>query len=152
MKKICLGVDICVLCVAGALCGVLLTGCGHNTAVYGDGIGLETTMNPETFTFGVNFRYGKILTACLRENSKVWMKGEGKGGGTSGSDKTVDTSASSASEFKLEVGPQITGYYVDAIEAGATPEQIKNYVGDITKGDSSSVAKTDSGIASDLSK
>jgi len=113
----------CVVIGAAALMA-LLTGCSHNTVSYGDGIMLETTLNPEAYAFGISFRYGKILTACLRENAELEMQGAGSGNaGTDG--KTAG--ASNSGNVKAKIGPQITGYYVDAIKAGARPEYLQRY-------------------------
>ena len=102
---------------------LLAVGCSHNTVSYGDGIMLETTINPEAYAFGISFRYGKILTACVRENSELEMQGAGSGSagepGDSGS-----AAASSTGSVKLKIGKQITGYYVDAVRAGAKPEDM----------------------------
>ena len=105
--------------------GLILAGCGHNTVSYGDGIMLETTINPETYAFGVSLRYGKILTACVRENTEIEMQGAGGGTAGSGGDKGNSTGANSTGSVKLKVGHQITGYYVDAIKAGAKPEDLR---------------------------
>ena len=73
--------------IIAAILTALLVGCGHNTVSYGDGIMLETTLNPESYAFGVSFRYGKILTVCVRENSEIEMQGAGSGtAGTAGTD------------------------------------------------------------------
>ena len=105
--------------------GVVLTGCSHNAVQYSDGIGFETVLRPDTGNFGVTLRYGKILSAVVRENAEVEMVGEGSGGG--GNDSTGTTTASSSGSVKLKVGKQITGYYVDAIEAGAKPDELEVY-------------------------
>lgn len=97
-----------------------LSGCSHNILTYGDGIAFETTVRPDSGNFGIILRYGKILSVCARENTAVEMTGEGGNGG-SGTD-----SASATASVKMTVGPQITGYYVDAIEAGADPESLAN--------------------------
>ena len=100
-------------------------GCGHNTVSYGDGIMLETTVNPETYAFGLSLRYGKILTACVRENTEVEMSG---GNNTSGGvSEKGSTSAKTEASVKVKVGKQITGYYVDALKAGAKPEDLDKY-------------------------
>ncbi len=111
-----------VLILAAGLC---LTGCGHNTVSYGDGVMLETTINPESYAFGVSFRYGKILTACVRENAELEMQGAGSGNAGTGGDNA--TGANSTGKVKLKIGRQITGYYVDALKAGATTEEIEKY-------------------------
>ena len=96
----------------------LIFGCSHNAITYSDGIGFETTANPQTFTFGINFRYGKIFTAVLRENSSVSMTGNGE---------SKDDDISSTSNLKIKIGPQITGYYVDALKEGASAENLNTY-------------------------
>ena len=50
---------------------VFLTGCGHNSIQYSDGIGFETTFRPDSGNFGFVFRYGKILSAVVRENTQI---------------------------------------------------------------------------------
>lgn len=114
-----------VLLLFGLLALALVTGCGHNMVSYGDGIMLETTINPETYAFGISLRYGKILTACVRENTEIEMSGGNNTTG-GGSDKG-STAAKTDASVKLKVGKQITGYYVDAIKAGAKPEEVDKY-------------------------
>jgi hypothetical protein len=111
------------LMLFGLLVLALAAGCGHNTVSYGDGIMLETTINPETYAFGVSLRYGKILTACVRENTEVAMTG---GNDTTGGDKT-STAAKTEASVTVKVGKQITGYYCDAIKAGAKPDDLDKY-------------------------
>ena len=114
-----------VLILFGLLALALLTGCGHNTVSYGDGIMLETTVNPETYAFGVSLRYGKILTACVREQTEIEMQGGNNT--TGGGSEKGSTAAKTEASVKVKVGKQITGYYVDAIKAGATPKQLDEY-------------------------
>ena len=90
-----------------------LAGCGHNIVTYGDGIGLETTFRPDSGNFGVVLRYGKVLTATVRENVTVEMSGEGSGGG----EAEGKTAASSSASLKFTTGKQVNGYTVDAIRA-----------------------------------
>ena len=92
---------------------LVLTGCGHNIVTYGDGIGLETTFRPDNGNFGVVLRYGKVLTATVRENVTVEMQGEGSGGG----EAEGKASASSSASLKIATGRQTNGYTVDAIRA-----------------------------------
>ena len=112
-----------VAAVASALI-VCLTGCGHNAITYGDGVMLETTFNPETYTFGVSFRYGKLLTVCVRENAEIEMQGAGSGNAGTG-DGANSTGASSTGSVKIKIGRQVTGYTVDAIKAGAKPADLR---------------------------
>lgn len=106
---------------------VICSGCGHNAIQYSDGIGFETVIRPDTGNFGITFRYGKILSVAARENTEVEMTGEGSGGGNGGNNSV---NASSSGGVKIKIGKQITGYYVDALTAGATPEQLKAYISD----------------------
>ena len=99
--------------LAAAVVMLCLAGCGHNIVTYGDGIGLETTFRPDNGNFGVVLRYGKVLTATVRENVTVEMSGEGSGGG----EAEGKAAASSSSNLKFTTGSQTTGYTVDAIRA-----------------------------------
>jgi len=117
-----------VIITAAVIVAILLAGCGHNTVSYGDGIMLETTLNPEAHVFGISFRYGKILTACLRENAELEMQGGGSGSAGTG-DGGRSPGANSSGSVKLKVGPQITGYFVDALKTGAKPEEMVKYTG-----------------------
>ena len=94
---------------------LVLTGCGHNIVTYGDGIGFETTFRPDNGNFGIVLRYGKVLTATVRENVTVEMTGEGSGGG----EAEGKAAASSSASLKLTTGKQVNGYTVDAIRAKA---------------------------------
>lgn len=116
-------VALFVLSVLSVLCG-----CSHNVVSYGDGIMLETTINPETYALGVSLRYGKILTVCVRENVKVEMEGAGSGTAGAGVDKSNTTGANATGKITVQIGPQVTGYYVDAVKAGAKAEDIDKYV------------------------
>jgi hypothetical protein len=94
--------------VLAAVSGLLtLTGCGHNIITYSDGIGLETTANPETFTFGLNFRYGKIFTATVKEKTDVNLE--------AGMSQESGTNSKTGLETKLSLktGDQVTGYTVE---------------------------------------
>lgn len=116
-----------------AVCAiVLLAGCGHNVVTYSDGVGFETTMRPDTGNFGLTFRYGKILTATVRENSEVNMQGDSNAG--AGKDATATAGASGS--VKVKVGKQWNGYLLDAVKAGITPEHIDAYFGNKGKNDS----------------
>lgn len=100
-----------------------VSGCSHNAVNYSDGIGFETTIRPDSGNFGITFRYGKILSAILRENSSVEMAGAGKGGNTGDNSASAESNGS----VKIKIGNQITGYYVDAIKAGVKLEDLLKY-------------------------
>lgn len=112
-------VIIIVVVIIAVAITILLTGCGHNVVNYSDGIGFETTFRPDSGNFGFVFRYGKILSACVRENSEVEMTGDGKASGSESAG-----SAAASGSLKIKIGKQITGYYVDALKAGAKPESL----------------------------
>ena len=97
-------------------------GCSHNVVSYSDGIGFETSMRPDSGNFGVTLRYGKILSVTARENTEVAMTGAGEGGSTE-----EQSAAKADSEIKIKIGPQVTGYYVDALKAGASAQDLNNY-------------------------
>lgn len=111
---------------AAVLAVIIGGGCSHNTVSYGDGIMLETTLNPEAYAFGVSFRYGKILTVCVRENSEIEMQGAGSGTAGTG-DGGGSSGANSSGNVKIKIGRQITGYCVDALKAGMKPEEMAKY-------------------------
>lgn len=94
---------------------LVLTGCGHNIVTYGDGIGFETTFRPDSGNFGFVLRYGKVLSATVRENTLVEMVGEGKGG----AEGSASGSASASGSVTIKTDSQTTGYTVDAIRAKA---------------------------------
>jgi hypothetical protein len=110
-----------VLFVAAAVLAVLTAGCSHNVVNYSDGIGIDATFRPDAGNFGITFRYGKILTATVRENTEVEMTGNAD----AAAKDTVSTAT--AGGVKIKVGKQITGYYVDALKDGATAEQLAEY-------------------------
>lgn len=110
------------MAAAGMLLGI--GGCGHNVLTYGDGFGIETTIKPDSGNFGVIIRKGNILSLCVRENTEVEMDEGFEFAGT----ESTGTGTNSKGKIRMTVGPQITGYYVDAIEAGADPETLaKNH-------------------------
>ena len=106
------------------IAAISLTGCSHNVVNFSDGVGFETTMRPDTGNFGVIFRYGKILSVTARENTEVEMSGTGKAGN---SESASASNAAADSNLKVKIGRQITGYYVDALQAGAKTAQLEKY-------------------------
>ena len=105
------------------ICSVFLAaGCSHNVVSYSDGIGFETSMRPDYGNFGITLRYGKILSVTARENTEVSMTGAGEGGSAD-----EQSAAKADSKVKMKIGPQITGYYVDALKAGASAQDLNNY-------------------------
>ena len=106
-----------------------LTGCGHNAIQYSDGIGFETSIRPDHGNFGVIFRYGKILSATARENTTIEMTGSGQGDiHETLNEDSPSGKAYSEGTLKISIGPQISGYYVDALQAGADSSQLNEYL------------------------
>ena len=70
--------------------------------------------------FGVIVRYGDLLTVCARENTEVEMDGGFQFDGS----ETTGAGTSTNGSVRMTIGPQITGYYVDAIKAGAKPGEL----------------------------
>lgn len=118
--------------LAAVFAMIASSGCSHNCVTYSDGIGFDTTINPQTYTFGLNFRYGKILSVVARENTEFQLSGKGGIDSAVVGQSANSPAAQSDAAIKLKIGRQITGYYVDAITAGATPKQLKDYISEAT--------------------
>ena len=103
-----------VMCLA-LIVIMLLTGCGHNAVVHSKGLGVETTLNPETFTFGVCVRYGEITTIAVKEKSEVslesGLKQESKL--DSVTEKAAATTTGLDTKLSVKTGDQATGYTVE---------------------------------------
>lgn len=104
--------------ILAAIAGLFsLTGCGHNNVTYSDGIGLETTANPETFTFGLNFRYGKIFTATVKEKSEVNLEAGMSQESSAGTSTTASSKTGVETKLNFKTGDQVTGYTVELEKA-----------------------------------
>ena len=68
---------------------LLLTGCGHNAIQYGDGIGFDVGINPNNYMLSLNLRYGKILSAVVRDNVKLELSGKADANGMTGDPNTA---------------------------------------------------------------
>ena len=86
---------------------LLLTGCGHNAIQYGDGIGFNVGINPNNYMLSLNLRYGKILSAVVRDNVELELFGKADANGMTGDQNTAG--ASSDGSLKLKIGRQING-------------------------------------------
>jgi hypothetical protein len=102
-----------------------LTGCGHNVVVHSKGLGIETTLNPETFTFGVCVRYGDITTIAIKEKSSVSLESGLKQEASSGMDKSVGTTTGLDTKLSIMTGDQITGYTVELEKIKALKTVVK---------------------------
>ena len=101
---------------------LLLTGCGHNAIQYGDGIGFDVGINPNNYMLSLNLRYGKILSAVVRDNVELELSGKADANGMTGDQNTAG--ASSDGSLKLKIGHQINGATVDLVKTGADSEKI----------------------------
>ena len=101
---------------------LLLTGCGHNAIQYGDGIGFDVGINPNNYMLSLNLRYGKILSAVVRDNVELELSGKADANGMTGDQNTAG--ASSDGNLKIQIGRQINGATVDLVKAGADSEKI----------------------------
>lgn len=54
---------------------IILCGCNHNVINYGDGLGFDAGINPSSGMLSMNLRYGKILTAVVRDNVELDLSG-----------------------------------------------------------------------------
>ena len=109
MKKI-------LILAAVSAAAILSAGCGHNALQYSDGIGLELGFIPEQYQVAVNFRYGKILSAVVKEKAEVTLESSGGLATDVGtSPQAADTQATT--RLTLKTGDQITGYAVELEEA-----------------------------------
>ena len=107
--------------LVAAVAVLALAGCGHNLVTYSDGVGLETTLNPETYSFGVSFRYGKILTACVKEKSEVKLESgfTQTAGATAADAKGATTATGLEAKLSVKTGNQVTGYAVELAKVNA---------------------------------
>ena len=115
--------------VVAVIATVLLAGCGHNAITYGDGVGFDFGVNPENFTMSMNLRYGKILSAVVRDNAEIELTGKtdanGEGGTAGKSGVTTD------GNLKIKIGRQINGAAVDFVEAGADADKVLESLSDL---------------------
>lgn len=94
---------------------VMLAGCGHNVVVHSKGLGVETTLNPETFAFGVCIRYGDITTIAIKEKAEVTLESGLKQESKLDSATEKEAASTTGLDTKLSVktGDQTTGYSVE---------------------------------------
>jgi len=112
MKKI-------LVLLAFGITMLITTSCGHNALVFGKGFGFRAGLDPEHMSADFSIIYGEQLTLAGRDNIKIKLKTDVTGGSETA---TANTSADSILE--IEIGQQVNGYTVDAIEAGADMKDI----------------------------
>ena len=107
-----------------AVLAALLTGCGHNSVQYGDGVGFDFGINPENWTASLNLRYGKILSTVTRDNVEIELTGNANADGPTGVEKTAATKVGTTGNLKIRIGRQINGAAVDLVKAGASADKV----------------------------
>ena len=103
---------------------LVLSACGHNSVIYGDGIGLDVGVDPEHFMASFTLRYGKTLTAVTRDNVEIEMAGKADMDGVPSAEKKSDGKVATDGNLRIKIGRQINGYAVDLVEAGADPGKV----------------------------
>lgn len=112
---------------------IVCSGCGHNAITYGDGVHTSIGYNPEQATLNATFMYGKILNAVTRDNVEIEMNGKAAGDVSAtankadGASSPVSAGTSTDGSLRVKIGRQINGAYVDALEAGAKPEELEKF-------------------------
>lgn len=109
-----------VVVLAVALCG-----CSHNVGTGFQGKLINLGYDPETNKVGIQYYDGVLVTGISRENSESTMTYKSATGGENG----VNASGTTTHEltYTSKIGHQITGYFVDAVEAGASVSELKEY-------------------------
>ena len=107
---------------------MLLAGCGHNAITYGDGVGFDFGVNPENFTMSMNLRYGKILSAVVRDNTEIELTGKTDANGEGGT--AGKAGVATDGNLKIKIGRQINGAAVDLVEAGADVDKVLESLSD----------------------
>ena len=120
-----------LMLVLAAVClAALLTGCGHNSIQYGDGVGFDFGINPENWTASMNLRYGKILTAVTRDNVEIELSGNASADTQTGAEKTALSKVGTDGNLKIKIGRQINGAAVDLVKAGASADKVVETLAD----------------------
>lgn len=114
MRKFLIAVAACLT--------MLLCSCGHNAITYGDGVGFDFGVNPEKFTMSMNLRYGKILSAVVRDNTEIELTGKADANGEGGT--AGKAGVASDGNLKIKIGRQINGAAVNLVEAGADADKV----------------------------
>ena len=119
-----------VLAFAAVCVAAILTGCGHNSIQYGDGVGFDFGINPENWTASMNLRYGKILTAVTRDNVEIELSGNASADTQTGAEKTALSKVGTDGNLKIRIGRQINGAAVDLVKAGASADKVVETLAD----------------------
>ena len=119
-----------MLAFAAVCIAALLTGCGHNSIQYGDGVGFDFGINPENWTASMNLRYGKILTAVTRDNVEIELSGNASADTQTGAEKSAQSKVGTDGNLKIRIGRQINGAAVDLVKAGASADKVVETLAD----------------------
>ncbi|MBQ6599079.1 MAG: hypothetical protein IJH79_16130 [Lentisphaeria bacterium] len=119
-----------VLAFAAVCVAAILTGCGHNSIQYGDGVGFDFGINPENWTASMTLRYGKILTAVTRDNVEIELSGNASADTQTGAEKTALSKVGTDGNLKIRIGRQINGAAVDLVKAGASADKVVETLAD----------------------
>ena len=119
---------VVLLALVGLFVLIACCGCSHNVGTGFNGQLINVGYDPETNKVGIQYYNGCLVTGIARENSESSMIFKTTSGGETGTNAKGTTT--SEMTYTNKVGRQITGYYVDAIEAGAKPEDLERYTAD----------------------
>lgn len=97
-----------------------LTACGHNAIVLDKGLGFRAGIDPEHLSADVRFVYGEALTLATRDNMELEWVSDAEGG-----QEQAAADVKTGSKLRVKIGPQVNGYFVESVEAGATADQIR---------------------------
>ena len=101
---------------------LVLSACGHNSVIYGDGIGVDVGVDPEHMMASFTLRYGKTLTAVTRDNVEIELAGKADADGVPA--QNGKSKVGTDGNLRVKIGRQINGYAVDLVEAGADPGKV----------------------------
>ena len=104
---------------------LVCAGCSHNMSTAFNGKLINLGYDPETNKVGIQYYDGVLITGVARENSETAFSYKTSTGGENG--VTAKGSTTSEITYTSKVKAQITGYYVDAIKAGASAEELNKY-------------------------
>jgi hypothetical protein len=108
----------------------LLSGCGHNSVIYSNGIGVDVGVDPEHFMASFTLRYGKTLTAVTRDNVEIELAGKADVDGIPSGEKKSDGKVGTDDTLRIKIGRQINGYAVNLVEAGADAQKVVEALSD----------------------
>ena len=108
---------------------LLLSGCGHNTAMHSKGYGIDISWQQDAFIPNVKVGYWDDSFAMVKENVELKMKSNAGLNANAGNPstnseteaKTLDSSFSSnasgiaSNEIEIKTGPQINGYVKEVL-------------------------------------